>query len=1000
MATALSPTVITREIDLSYIAPAIATTIVGLSGGATKGPVNELTYITTPQQYIDTFGEPTPSSYMSYAALLYLQRGNQLWINRVASEYGTDAVATATTDTPAMLRGTISDVTLFRGTSLRLFIDGAEDGDDGDILINFPSTVDSLADIISEINSALGAVADSDIPLMGWAEAANATGIKIYSATEGVDSKLEIGVPVGVTNAAGYITDYTSTYTWDKGGVTEVAINAGGTGYSVDDVLTITAGNGAATVKVLTIDTGSGDAVLTVEVLTAGDGYSLSLANATTVAPAGGTGCTLDVSGISKYAIGSKEVITVHPKDSAEITSAAGSPTFDFSIATYTGSGFTSPVGTSGNLVLNINGRGTISVAVAATDVIQDVIDNINDTLAIDPRYGASYNAVASGDPPAGPFTEITLVAPQVDASNNPLIAGQDPTIHVTANDVSLAVGLTVGNDPLTDNTDVTGNDGTFVVNMDGLGDLNIFFDGTPTTGDFTNPAAATVTEIIGVINNTFAGDTRYGATYNAVATDSGSDEVVLTSPSLGSESSSIVVVEQCLTLGGGFSPTEVPTTTGGSSLDEEKKTITFYAISPGSWANEELEIKIIDEDPLFFAPNTSTIEIWYAGNRVEIYRQVSLDINENRAGATYIETALGNGANEQVSAYVTVEFDNDSIDTSKYSATDCWIKPTETSQATTHSATGSPYELLYGDDGLTELSPADLIGVEWDSSLGRATGLKAFENSEQLFLNLLACPDGAGIASVCNALISICEARADCLAIIDPPIGLEPDEVVDWHNGIGEQHSAFNTSYGCLYGTFVEYYDSYNDQNIWLPPSCFILPVIAYNDIVAETWYAPAGLTRGLVRNALRLQYNPTIGQRDLMYGNANAVNPIVNFPQEGIVVWGQRTLQRVPSALDRINVRRMMLQLKVLVKLAARVMLFEPNDEISRARLVDIVTPIVDDIKQKRGIIRFQVVDATTDRDIQLNQMQLKVFLQPTQTIEVIDIPFYITAAGVSFG
>ena len=891
MATALSPIVITREVDLSFVAPAVSTTITGLVGGATKGPVNEPTFISTPQQFLETFGEPTPNAFLGYASLLFLQRGNQLWVNRVASDLGTDAIAYATTDTAAVLTGTLTTPSNCNSKKIRLRFD---EDDDKDITITF-SGVSDLDDAIAIINAALQATDASTEPMYGWCVATgNTDELEIYSATKGTDAKIEVLPPVGP------IADDCSTeFGWTSG--------------------------------------------------------------------------TTD-------ADGAKTVITEHPLAAAvaETTTLSDSPVF--TRATHTGTGGVS-LTADGDLVLNVNGRGEITIGLLTADTIAVVIGKVNAAFVADTRYGTNYGSVASLD-----TGEIKLEAPEVDATGAPIIPNADPSLIIeaaTTDQVATDLGITEGT--------YAGTDSTLVLNIDSLGNVNIRFATTDNTAALV--AAA--------INAAFVANANYSAAYNTVAA-AVTGEVVVTSPNKGKYDSSINIVESNLVLDDDFNPT-LAADRLITGTNQQKYTITFTAITPGTWANDLLEIRIIDEDPLFYAANSSRIEIYYDSNLVETYRQVTLDSAEAREGATYIENAIGTVA-DPVSAYITVEFDETSIDTTNYTAQDVFVKPTQNSAATEHEYLTSDYDLAGGADGLTRIGSADYIGVAFDTTVNGPTGLEVFANEETMFLNLLACPDGAGIPAVANKVISVSENRGDTLGIIDPPQGLTPELTIDWHNGKDESgditHSAFNSSYGCIYGTWIQYFDSFNNQNVWLPPSCFVLPVIAYNDLVAEPWIAPAGLVRGLVRNALRVEYSPTIGQRNLMYGSGNAVNPIVNFPQEGIAVWGQRTLQRTPSALDRINVRRLLLTAKTIIKLAAKVILFEPNDAITRDRLIKIISPVLQDIQNKRGLQRFSVVDATTSRDIQLNQMVVKIFIQPTQSVEVIDIPFIISAAGVSFG
>jgi phage tail sheath protein FI len=207
-------------------------------------------------------------------------------------------------------------------------------------------------------------------------------------------------------------------------------------------------------------------------------------------------------------------------------------------------------------------------------------------------------------------------------------------------------------------------------------------------------------------------------------------------------------------------------------------------------------------------------------------------------------------------------------------------------------------------------------------------TGIFAFQNPETIDITLLSIPGNSSGAVIAQGL-QLCESRGDCMMLVDPPFGLRPQQVVDWHNGmlLSDLSAAINSSYGALHWSWLEIFDQFNGGNIFIPPSGFIAGVIARTSRVAEQWFAPAGLNRGRLLTALDVEYSPTQGERDLLYGFNNAVNPIVNFPQDGITVWGQRTLQRADTALDRINVRMLLIFLKKILVRTLRNFLFEPQ-------------------------------------------------------------------------
>lgn len=285
-------------------------------------------------------------------------------------------------------------------------------------------------------------------------------------------------------------------------------------------------------------------------------------------------------------------------------------------------------------------------------------------------------------------------------------------------------------------------------------------------------------------------------------------------------------------------------------------------------------------------------------------------------------------------------------------------------------------------------------------------TGLKIFRNAEANRVSLLAVP-GISWSGVINEMIDVCAVgRGDCLALVDPPANLKPQEVMKWHNGqlgtTGAPAVVLNSSYAAVYWPWLKTLDSLNEQELWLPPSGFVAEVIAFNDYQADPWFAPAGLVRGKITNVLEAQYKPNQGDRDVLYSGGNAVNPITTFAASGIVVWGQRTLQREPTALDRVNVRRLLIVLRLAIDAAARVLVFQPNDNTLWRKFSNTVNPILEGVRQRRGLVDFKVVmDATTNTPdvIEQNQCIGNVFLKPTKAAEMIILNFIVTTQASTF-
>lgn len=285
-------------------------------------------------------------------------------------------------------------------------------------------------------------------------------------------------------------------------------------------------------------------------------------------------------------------------------------------------------------------------------------------------------------------------------------------------------------------------------------------------------------------------------------------------------------------------------------------------------------------------------------------------------------------------------------------------------------------------------------------------SALNEFNNAESIDINLIAVPDFPGEKVIINKLIQLCEVeRGDTFALVDPPQSLTVQQVVEWHNGDGQwaNENALNSSYAALYYPWVQIYNQFTESLQWVPPSVKIVSVYAYSDSVSEVWFAPAGLNRGRLFTTEKTERNLNVNDRDYMYSTmTNAVNPIVNFIADGIVVYGQKTLQRKPSATDRVNVMRLLLYMKKVLATAVKYLLFEPNDELTWILYRQLVEPFVEDIRRRRGLYEFKVVcdhTTTTPYDIDNNTMIGEIWLKPTKAAERIINRFILTSTGADF-
>lgn len=307
---------------------------------------------------------------------------------------------------------------------------------------------------------------------------------------------------------------------------------------------------------------------------------------------------------------------------------------------------------------------------------------------------------------------------------------------------------------------------------------------------------------------------------------------------------------------------------------------------------------------------------------------------------------------------------------------------------------TGTTYKLSGGEDGIDGLSITEVM-----------EGLDDFSNIDLTDVDIL-CTPGWNDYSLIDHAIKLCEGRQDCIYLVDPPFGLKAKQVVDWSNAQGDfsspSYAPINSSYAAIYWPWVEVYDSENSTYVWLPPSGYVAAQMAYSDSLARQWFAPAGLERGVMDSLVDIEYSPTKEERDLLYGNRNVVNPIMNYRGRGLVIWGQKTTQRTPTALDRVNVRRLVNFIKRRVAEESGQFLFDMNDEYCWQRWVLHIEPELAAIKSARGLYDYQIVmDSTTvtEEDINNNRMPGIIRIKPTKTAEFIPIKFEIVAGSLSF-
>jgi phage tail sheath protein FI len=282
------------------------------------------------------------------------------------------------------------------------------------------------------------------------------------------------------------------------------------------------------------------------------------------------------------------------------------------------------------------------------------------------------------------------------------------------------------------------------------------------------------------------------------------------------------------------------------------------------------------------------------------------------------------------------------------------------------------------------------------NGTLGYTKAINAISNADEYDINMVVTP---GIIrelhpAVTTRVIDMVEDRQDCFYIADfNRVGASIAEATAQSNSV-------DSNYVATYYPWVKTLDTNTNKILSVPPSVLMPAVFAANDRLAAEWFAPAGLNRGGITGAISVLNRLTHAERDTLY--ENKVNPIASFPGQGIVAFGQKTLQDRASALDRINVRRLLIVLKKFIASTSRYLVFEQNTATTRARFLNTVNPYLEAVQQRQGLYAFKVVmdeSNNTPDVIDRNILAGQIFLQPAKTAEFIVIDFNILPTGASF-
>lgn len=397
--------------------------------------------------------------------------------------------------------------------------------------------------------------------------------------------------------------------------------------------------------------------------------------------------------------------------------------------------------------------------------------------------------------------------------------------------------------------------------------------------------------------------------------------------------------------------------------------------------AIDGIHVVVVDEDGKF----TGT-----PGAILETYKDLSraTDAKTTGGAVNYYKTVLND-----TSKYVWLVNDRSNA-----------VSNTATNLTSSTNMTPQSLSFTLGTDGYTE-STAPLAVI--------ATGYDLYASAEEIDVSLILQGKPIGGSTTVNGqtvskfqlanyiIDNIVEIRKDCIALISPDdalvlanAGNQAQSIVNWRGAVHD------TSYAVLDSGYKYQYDRYNDVYRYIPCNGDIAGLCARTDNTRDPWWSPAGFNRGQIKNLVKLRFNPSKADRDILY--KNGVNPLVTFPGQGTVLFGDKTLQTKPSAFDRINVRRLFIVLEKAISTAAKFFLFEFNDEFTRAQFKNLVTPFLRDVQGRRGVTDFLVVcDATnnTSERIDRNEFWGDIYIKPARSINFIQLNFVAVRSGVQF-
>jgi phage tail sheath protein FI len=392
--------------------------------------------------------------------------------------------------------------------------------------------------------------------------------------------------------------------------------------------------------------------------------------------------------------------------------------------------------------------------------------------------------------------------------------------------------------------------------------------------------------------------------------------------------------------------------------------------------------------------------DIITVNNNASLQETFSVDLIPSSVG--FIETLLVNDPINNKSEYVYAEIESNGT---AYTPNDNFADKLDVLKNFTYLGaltSGTPrfvkivegtYNLANGQSGYSTTASIvdDWVATAGDTSalIGTATGKKGLYALDDDGLNIsIALIPGITNQQVQNALITLAETSRNFIAVMAPPYGLDNvQETVDWMNGRGTRTAALNSSWAAVYWPWVQVFNYFAAADEWYDPSIFAARQMVFTDSVSEPWFAPAGVRRGRLTKPTSTESDLGQGDKDALY--SNNINPITREVGVGITVFGQKTTQRAPTALDRVNVRRLMIYIRKVLLQLGKPFQFEPNDALTWEAVEDSINPFLSDLLARRAIVEGAVkCDSTTNTPLRVdrNELWCSITIKPTKAAETV--------------